>query len=175
MAGPRNPKFLIGEIDGIEEETNLEYEPQAEDIAFDNVTSGLAATEVQSAIDELTTTTSASASPGFTWGSSGNISAITYLKNDSVPSNKAGRISTVSGDIVAIFAVNEIVNTFDIEIAKRIGAAFTVITTLTVTASRNGIFLPVSAPVAVGDELVCRISSGSAKNVVVGIVLKGSV
>ena len=176
MAGPRNPKFIIGEIDGIEEEDLVEYEPQAQDIGYDNTTSGLTADEVQSAIDEISSTVATSASPGFSFGRSGNVSAGTWLQCETVPSNKAGRfVYITTPTIEKLFVSNETISTYTIEIYEHEGdeTNLTLLDSKTVTASRGDSFT-VGVSATTGRQLALRLSSGSAKNIVAGLELSGS-
>ena len=150
----------------------------AKNIFYDNTISGLISENVKDAIDELNSTGGVSASPGFTWGSSGSNVKGSYLLNETVPSNVAGRVVPLNnGSIREIFVANEISTTFTINIEKRTGpGTFTVLTSATVVAARNGTFV-VDVAVSKGDELAARISPSSAnapKNTVCGIIIKGS-
>jgi len=147
----------------------------ARSIFYDNSVSGLISTNAQDAIDELNTTAAVSASPGFTWGRSGNSTAGAYLQNDTVPSNVSGRIVPLSsGNITNVFIACDVTATFSIKIQKRSGASFVDLTTVTITAARTGTFTVTGVPVVLNDEIAVQVSSGSAQNVVVGIVIKGS-
>ena len=116
---------------------------------------------------------STSVSPGFTWGKSGNVGSGTYLLNDTVPSNIAGRLVSIEEGIISeIFVTSQDVDTFVVAIEKRNGATFIELATLTVTAGRTATG-SYSALVYRGDELACRIKSGSCKNPVVGIIMQG--
>ena len=117
---------------------------------------------------------SVSASPGFTWGRSGKAVSGAYLINDTVPSNLTGRIVPLyDGLIDTVFVASENADTFVIAIEKRVGAVFTELCTVTVTAARTKIEYLTNINVAYGDELACKIKSGSCKNPVVGIIIKG--
>ena len=149
--------------------------PEADDICYDNAVSGLSAEDVQAAIDEISTTAAVSASPGFTWGTSGNVPAGTYLLNDSVPSNTAGRLVPVNGQIEVIFVACEIDTTATIEIQRRVGAVFTTLTSSTLaTVRKKTDILVVKPAVSKNDELAVKITGASIKNPVVGIIIKGS-
>lgn len=145
-------------------------------VPFDNTTagaSGMTSTDTQAAIEELKQATAVSASPGFTWGSSGNIPSGSYLLNDTVPSNRAGRLVPVSGgSIQTIFVTAEIANTFDVIIQRNILGVFTTLVTVSMIASRKNTF-SVNIPVSLNDEIAVKIDNGSAKNPVVGVVIKG--
>lgn len=137
---------------------------------FDNSTNGFQSTEVQSAIEEI----GASASPGFSFGRSGTSTAGTYLQVDSVPSNQAGRIVPInSGFITDVFVACQLASTFTLEVQQRVGNTFTTIYTLTVTNSRKATASPSNVPVTLGDELCVKVGSGSAQNIVCGLVVRG--
>lgn len=115
-----------------------------------------------------------SASPGFTWGRSGNNSTNTWLLNDTVPSNRAGRTLMFAGlSITDVFTATEDANTYDLSIYSHDGDEInlTLLTTVSIVAARTGQF-PVNIAVPQGKQLASRITSGSAKNVVCGLVLK---
>lgn len=152
-----------------------EFIQVAETVPFDNSTNGFMSEDVQAAIEELANTVDTSASPGFTWGGSGNITSNSWLINDSVPSNKAGRsIFLTNATLEYVFVRCEIAATFDIEVYEHDGATFTLITTVSIVASRAGDFPIASLPLTTGKELAMKLSTGSAKNPVVGCVLRGS-
>jgi hypothetical protein len=116
-----------------------------------------------------------SASPGFTWGRSGNAPTGAYLSNDSVPSNVAGRKVPVStGVITTIFIDSEELSTFDISVFKH-PSPFTILATVSVVAAKGGTF-PIALPPTVtnADILGTQVTSGSCKNPVVGIIIRGT-
>jgi len=154
--------------------SNVYLSPEAESIPFDPLTSGLTSTEVGPAIRELASNSSITVSPGFTWGRSGNAPTGTYLLNDSVPSNVTGRVVPVSGGaIMTIFVATETVGTWVLAIQKRSGASFVEIGTVTMTAQRTKT-QQVTISVTLGDELALYVKTGSCKNPVVGLIIKGS-
>ena len=120
------------------------------------------------------------ASPGFTWGKSGNVSSGTFLLNDTVPSNKAGRLVPLkNGFITKVFFAAELDATCTLQILKRVAPgstilSFTELTTVTLSAQR--VIVETKSGVAVDeeDELATRISSGSCKNPTVGVIIQGS-
>jgi len=131
---------------------------------------------VQEVIEELCNRISNSASPGFTWGRSGNVNNNSWLLNDSVPSNKAGRtVALVDPEITQIFVANEDINTFDIGIYEHEGDEInlTLLGTVNVVAGRSATF-SVSFTVTSGRQLATRVTSGSAKNLVIGCQIRGS-
>ena len=152
--------------------------PVAGSIPFDNSTNDFVSDNVQSAIEEVQETSSSSSSPGFTWGRSGNLSTGTWLLNDGVPSNKAGRTIVLNNAKIAkIFTATEDLDTYNIGIYSHDGDEIniTLIATLVVTASRTGNSGTVSVSVPSGKQLGAKVDSGSAKNLVVGIIMQGSV
>ena len=152
--------------------------PVAKSIPFDNSTNGFIADDTQAAIEEVQVASSNSSSPGFTWGRSGNLSTGTWLLNDGVPSNKAGRTIVLNNAKIAkIFTASEDLNTYDVGIYSHDGDDIntTLIATLVVTASRTGNSGTISVSVPSGKQLGAKIDTGSAKNLVVGIIMQGSV
>ena len=115
------------------------------------------------------------ASPGFTWGKSGNITGVTYLWNDTVASDKVGRIvPLIDAGVTNIVVANENANTFTVEVLKRLGpGSFAILDTVVLTAERTKTQIVTNAPLALGDELAVRISTGAAKNPVVAVIIKG--
>lgn len=132
--------------------------------------------ETQAFIEEFVRQISTvSASPGFTWGDSGNIKNA-YLLNDTVPSNTAGRLSPVNGTINTIFITCELPSTAVIEIRRRVGAVYTPIVTQSLGGTRKLTVNLISPPtVAKNDELTCFVSNfANVKNPVVGIIIRGT-
>jgi len=156
--------------------TDFWISPEAESIPFDPLTSGLTSTEVGPAIREAADSVAVSASPGFTWGKSGNITN-SYLLNDTVPSNLAGRIVPITaGYIAEIFVSAEVAATCTITIYKRTdpGPVFTPLDSISLIAVRTMVAAS-TASVARGDEIAVKVTAGSVKNPVVGLVIKGEV
>lgn len=118
-----------------------------------------------------------SASPGFTWGRSGNLPNNTYLLCDTVPSNIASRVATINGYIAKIFVTQRNSTAFTFAVETRVGAVFTTIYTGVVPATRKVILVPTpQVNVAIGDEICIRISNtGNPQDVDLGILLKGSI
>lgn len=116
-----------------------------------------------------------SASPGFTWGRKGKVSSVNkpYLLNDEVPSNVTGRLVTFSGPIIRrVLITNSATNTFTATIQEHDGTTFTDLLAVIVSAARST-EADVSVPVTSGKELAVRITSGSADDPVVGVILDG--
>jgi len=117
---------------------------------------------------------SISASPGFTWGRSGNCPANTWLLNDTVPSNTAGRRNFLNNArIIRVFVSNENINTFDIGVYEHTGGAHSLLGTVSIVAARGADFA-VNLAVTTGSELALRVLSGSAKNVQAGLIMTGN-
>jgi len=110
----------------------------------------------------------ASVSPGFTWGKSGNVSSNTYLLNDSVPSNKAGRVVPVDGTIAKIFVACENDATGTIGIYENTGSSFVLLASISLTSQRKKV-QSYDVDVDEEDELVAKVISGSFKNPVIGV------
>lgn len=114
------------------------------------------------------------ASPGFSFGRSGNATSGTYLQNETVPSNITGRpIDLNSGRVTQVSISNENANTFTIELEEHNGVTFTSLGTFTLTAERSKKFSGLNIPISSGKEMSAKISSGSCKNVVVTVYVKG--
>ena len=131
---------------------------------------------VQDVIEELCNRLAVSANPGFTWGRSGNVTTNTWLLNDTVPSNKAGRTVTLAnGEVTRILTASENLDTYDITIFEHDGDEINLasVVTKSVVASRTGDFVVTSASITQGKQLAAKITSGSAKNLVIGIFLQG--
>jgi hypothetical protein len=144
---------------------------------FDPTGTDLVSTDTESAIKEVLTTVGVSASPGFSWGRSGNVIAGTWLQNDTVPSNKSGRtVALLNPEVTSVFVANEDVSTFTVDVYEHDGneIGISLLGSSSVTATRSATFL-VSYAVTSGRQLAIRIGTGSAKNPVVGLQLKGNV
>lgn len=147
--------------------------PVATTIPFDNSSNGFDSNNVQTAIEEI----GASASPGFSFGRAGGLLASTWLQVDgNVPSNSAGRYIPINNPIVSkVFCSSDTVSTFTLTFYTHEGNSvnLTSIGTLTVTAAK-GADADVTWSVTKGTQLAVRLTSGSANNVVAGVILKGS-
>ena len=159
------------------------FSPIAESVLVDNSTINCSDGEnVQEVLEDycgLLETALVTASPGFTWGSSGAIKN-SYLQNDTVPSNKAGRLSTVTGTITAIFIVTELANDeYTLQIQRRVGNTFTTIASLVGNGtSRTYQNLTLNVPVTAGDELTAyieKVGNKGATNPVCGLILTGTI
>ena len=155
----------------------------ARTVPFDNTTAGatgMTSTEVQAAIEEIKNSIATSASPGFTYGRSGNLPANTWLLNDTVPCNKSGRINFLSSaSIVKIFIANELPDIIKIGIYSHDGNEInlTLLGTVT-TAAQNSNTFTVAFAVALGKQIAVKIEGDTAsggKNMDVGLQLKGTI
>lgn len=148
------------------------YSQVAESVPFDNTGNDFNSDNVQGAIEEI----GVSASPGFSFGRSGNVVANTWLQNETVPSNKAGRFIYIGNPVVEkLFVSNEDINTFTIEIYEHEGneVNLTLLDSKTITAARGGTFT-VDVAATSGRQLALKLSSGSAKNLIAGLELSGT-
>lgn len=154
-----------------------QYNPVAGSIPFDNSTNGFTSTDAQAAIEEVNNKISTSASPGFSFGRSGTVSDGTYLQCETVPSNISGRwIYINSASVKYVYVSNEDTTTWVVEALYHDGngAGLTSLGTVTVTAAKGGAY-PVDWAVPTGKQIAVRINSGSPKNVVCGLELRGSI
>ena len=118
-----------------------------------------------------------SASPGFTWGKSGNINANAWLLNDTVPSNLAGRLVFLQeAEVTKLFLTSQDAATYDIGIYTHDGDEInlTLVDTQSVVASRSASF-DLALAIPTGKQLAVRLTSGSAKNLTAGLSLRGKV
>ena len=169
-------KTAIYERNGVELEDREEYSLDADQLYFDPSNGDLISEDIQGAIDELQNTVAISASPGYSFGRSGNLSANTWLRCEGVSSNRAGRYVYINNAVITrVFISVEDIATFDIGVYSHDGDRInlTLLTTVNVVASRGGEFT-VNIPVANGKQLATRILNGSAKNAVAGLELRGT-
>lgn len=145
----------------------------ASSVPFDNEGTDFESDNVQDALTEA----GASASPGFNFGRSGNAGTNTWLQVvGGVPSNKAGiTVALTNAKIKSVYVANENISTFDITVYEHEGdeVNLTSLGTVSVTSSRSANF-NVEYDVTTGKQLAVRVTSGSAKNVNVGLQLSGS-
>lgn len=149
-----------------------------ESTPFNNTGTDLISTETGPAIRELAAAVGASASPGFSFGRSSNVNVNTWLlTTGSVPSNKAGiTVALNNPEITQIYIANEDISTFDISIYEHEGDEInlTLLDTVSVVSKRSDTF-DLAVSVTSGRQLAARVTSGSAKNVNVGLQLKGNI
>jgi len=118
-----------------------------------------------------------SASPGFTWGRSGNVPDGGYLLHQSVPSNISGiPVPLTSGVITTIFFEQEIATTFDLVIFRKPSMAVVFQRTFTASSFEVYVIPTASRPfISSSDRLGMKIVNGSVKNIVAGLLAVGSV
>jgi hypothetical protein len=116
------------------------------------------------------------ASPGFMYGRAGDFATGTYFQViATVPSNVAGNIVPFDGIITRAFITNEAVNTFSIQIQKRVGAGYSNLgSVLALVADRKIEFGSLSISVSDGDEIAVTVASGSGRNGQVGLIIEQS-
>lgn len=133
-------------------------------IPFDNDDNGFTADNVQEAIEEI----GASASPGYSFGRSGNLSQNTWLRRPgNVLSNRTGVTVDINNPIVTKVAVSNRSNeTFEVQVYEHEGdeVNLTLLGTVTVNNDTGGIF-EVSFPCTRGRQLAVRLGSTSSGNV----------
>ena len=157
--------------------THINTTPVAGSVPFDNETNGFTSEDVQAAIEEVNNTLAVSASPGFSFGRSGNVPANTWLNNETVPSNKAGRFVYITGATVTrVFVSSENIDTYDVQVYWHEGDEInlTLIGTVNIVAARGGAFT-VNFPVPDNKQLALKVVNGSAKNIIAGLQLQGVV
>ena len=147
----------------------------AESTPFDNDTNGFVSDNVQDAIEEI----GASASPGFSFGRSGNLSSGAWLRRPgNVPSNRAGVTIPISNPVItSVSCSNRNIETYDIRIYEHDGnqVNLTLLGTISVVAARGGTF-PVSFTATQGKQLAARLwnAVGLVRDLGVDIVLAGN-
>jgi hypothetical protein len=156
----------------------IQKDPHAFEVPFDkdnDPSCGFQSETVQEAIEELCEKGGDSASSGFSWGSSGNIPANSWLNNESVPSNKTGRnFSLYNGELVSISVSNENSSTFSIELYEHDGVTFTLLATVSLIAQRSLEALYTGISITKGRELAVKQATGSSKNPIVQVIAKGT-
>lgn len=158
------------------ENDNWEVLFNAKDIRFDNSINGFVSDDVQGAIEELSNGGGNAASPGFTFGRSGGNPTNTWLLCDTVPSNLTGRrVPLSSAKIVEFFASTQNIETYNLGLYSHDGNSInlTLLYTMTVTATR-GKTDNVSITIAKDKQLAIKIISGSAANIVAGVIIRGT-
>jgi hypothetical protein len=152
----------------------------AKAIFFDKTGSLLVSENVEDAIKELAEKVAISASPGFTWGRSGSVTSNTWLNNDSVPSNLSGRtIFLSSASIKNVYIANQDATSgIILGVYSHDGDEnnLTLLGTVTTAATRSNSF-SVDWSVATNKQIAIKTESTSAagKNLVVGVLVKGSI
>jgi hypothetical protein len=148
--------------------------PVAESIPFDNSTNGFTADDVQEAIEEVQALVANSASPGWSFGRANAVQPLTWLLHEGVSSNITGRMVTMTdATIRRVFVSNQMSATFDLELYEHDGTTFTLLGTISMITQRSGVF-SVSFPVTTGKEIAVKQSTGQSNNLVVGLLVKGT-
>lgn len=148
--------------------------PVAESIPFDNDDNDFDSDNVQEAIEEI----GASASPGFSWGRSGELSIGTWLLNESVPSQRSGRVISLDNPVVArVYVTNRNIATYEVSFYEHDGnqSGLTFLGSVNVVSARGAAF-SVNVSISSGRQLATRITditSGIVRDVVAGIIVKG--
>ena len=149
--------------------------PVAASIPFDNDSNGFTSDDVQAAIEEI----GASASPGFSFGRSGQLSQNTWLRRPgNVPSNRAGvTVAISSPTIVKVSCSNRNIETYTLEVYEHEGNSvnLTLLGSVNVVSARGGIF-DVSFSVTQGRQLAVRLgstSTGDVRDLGVDLILTG--
>ena len=154
----------------------IDTPPSAEDVTIDptQVDCLDTAENVEEAFQEICDVIQDSASPGFSWSRKNNVTAGTWLQNGDVTSNQAGRtIGLTNAKIRKIQMANAVANTFDLKIYEHDGTTYTLLTTVTFTAVRSQT-QDLDIAVTTGKELAIELSTGSANNIVVDLLLSGT-
>lgn len=155
------------------------YTPVAESVPFDNSSNGFVSDNTQAAIEEIDNKVLTSASPGFSFGRSGNVSRGAWLLCETVPSNTTGRLVYINNAIIKkVFIGNEIVGNYTFEVYHHDGVEInlTLVGSVSIIAKRGDIF-NVNWSVPTGKYLAIRVSASSTdqpKEVVSGLELAGS-
>jgi hypothetical protein len=148
-------------------------------ISYNNTTSGLTATNVQTAIDELASEIQTSASPGFSFGRAGVLTQNTYLLCETVPSNVSGRWVYINSAFVRkVFISNETSGPFTLDVYYHSGnnVGETLLGSVTVSSGVGGYF-NVNWSVPSNKQLSVKVaatSTNTLKNAVCGLELTGS-
>jgi len=151
----------------------------ASEVPFDDTSVTFVAADVQEALEAIDSKVGISASPGFSFGGSGNIVSGTWLlRPGQVPSNKAGvNVGLYNAELVQISTGTENEDTYSLEVYQHDGDEInlTLITTVNVTASRKEVINVTAGTTLARDKhIAIKISSGSAKNIGVDLQITGS-
>ena len=148
--------------------------------AFDPLTTPLTSTTIGDAIRESITITSASASPGFSFGRSGALASNTWLRRPgNVPSNRAGVTINITNPIISkVACANRNVETFDVEIYEHDGnqTNLALLGTVSIAAATSASF-DVNFPATNGRQLAVKLGttlSGNVRDLGVDLTLKGT-
>lgn len=166
-------KVLIVEKNGVELEFREELALEAQNVVFDNSSNGFASDDLQGAVEEI----GASASPGFSFGRSGNVSVNSWLRRPgNVPSNRAGVTIPINNpEIISVSCSNRNVDNYTVSIYEHEGnqSNLTLLGSINVINSTGGTF-PVSFMATQGKQLAVRLTSGTVRDLGVDLVLVGN-
>ena len=173
-----NVKVLISERNGTELSFQEEYILNAENIPADN-TNGLTATDIQGQLDEVANSAT-SASPGFSFGRNGSVTAGTWLRRPgNVPSNRAGVTIPIDNPVIReVSCSNRNIDNYTLEIWEHDGDLVNaaLLGSISVTSARGGVF-PVNFPSTKGKQIAVRLATGggSVRDLGADIIIKGNV
>ena len=154
---------------------NWDFYFTASNIYFDPTGTPYTSTNVRDVILEINNGNTNSASPGFTWGKSGNVGSGTWLLNDTISSDLVGRnFPLYNGSLDKISVSNELASTFTISVYEHDHTTYTLLSSLSLTSQIRKSALITGVSVSYDKELAVRVTSGSCKNVVVQLILSGT-
>lgn len=168
-------KVLIAEKNGIELQYSEEYPLDGENIRYE----GSSPESIKEIVDNLSATAAVSASPGFSFGRNGSVSAGTWLRRPgNVPSNRAGVTIPIENPIIReVSCSNRNIDTYTLEIYEHEGNLVNdvLLGSVTVTGARGGTF-SVNFAATKGKQIAVRLASGggSVRDLGADIVIKGS-
>ena len=160
-----------------------QYIEVAETIPFDNDSNDFVAEDVQGAIEELAENLDRSASPGFSFGRSGNVSSNSWLlRPGGVPSNRTGvTFGLYNGILDEISVGTENLETYTIEIIQHDGNEINSVSiaSVSIVNLRKAVFsvgvdYTQTNPLVRNKQIAVKITSGSAKNIGVDLQLSGT-
>lgn len=171
-----NYKVLISEVDSTNLKEYTELFLGASNVFFDNTSNGFTSEQVQAAIEEAAGAVDDGASSGFVFGKNGTSPSGTWLINNDVPSNQVGLpVAFDNGEVDRVIVRNSNdTATFDVEVYEHDGTTFTLVTTVSVSSARGNIAEGIGYSTTKGKELAAKVSSGSARNPKVSIIVKGT-
>lgn len=152
-----------------------QFNQVADSVPFDNDSNGFSADNVQEAIEEI----GASASPGFSFGRSGSVSAGTWLRRPgNVPSNRAGVTIPIDNPVVVeVSCSNRNIDSYTLEIWEHEGNLVNdvLLGTVSVVSARGGTF-STNFVATKGKQIAVRLSTGggSVRDLGADIVIRGS-
>jgi hypothetical protein len=144
---------------------------------FDPTGSDLVSTNSEHAIKEVRNKIDSSASPGFSFGRTGVLNTGTWLQCETAPSNISGRwVYFSNAEIRNVFVSSENISTYSLDIMYHDGNGInlTFAGTVNIVAARGGAF-SVAFAVPLNKQVAVKVSSGSCKNIVCGLDLKGTI